>query len=82
MADLRYQVLSDPKRRQDYDTRGRCQEGFIDAKVPVLPVVPVVPVWLGWLGWLMMVGMVGNYHGFIVIDLMMKMVNESNHLIR
>eukprot|EP00435_Cladocopium_sp_Y103_P075751 s140_g64.t1 len=28
-----YQVLSDPKRRQDYDTRGRCQEGFIDAKV-------------------------------------------------
>ena len=30
---LRYQVLSDPKRRQDYDSRGRCQEGFIDAKV-------------------------------------------------
>lgn len=29
----RYQVLSDPKRRQDYDSRGRCQEGFIDAKV-------------------------------------------------
>jgi len=28
-----YQVLSDPKRRQDYDSRGRCQEGFIDAKV-------------------------------------------------
>ena len=30
----RYQVLSDAKRRQEYDARGRCQEGFIDAKAP------------------------------------------------
>ncbi|CAJ1432358.1 unnamed protein product, partial [Effrenium voratum] len=28
-----YQVLSDPKRRRDYDSRGRSQQGFIDAKI-------------------------------------------------
>lgn len=43
---LRYQVLSDPKRRQDYDSRGRCQEGFIDAKVESWKINPKIPSFL------------------------------------
>ena len=43
---LRYQVLSDPKRRQDYDSRGRCQEGFIDAKAESWKKNPKIPSFL------------------------------------
>ena len=47
---LRYQVLSDPKRRQDYDSRGRCQEGFIDAKVESWKINPKFPSFL-YISW-------------------------------